>query len=249
MKLVPRAESVGEFLIAAENVTIMRGGKRILHDVSLNVGRHDFITVVGPNGAGKTMLLRIMAGLMRPDVGHVLRAPHLNIGYMPQKITPDPALPITVKRFITLRKPADTQAVAMLAERLQIDALMGRLLYELSGGELQRVLLARAMMGKPDLLVLDEPAQNLDVASQLGFYKLLDEIYATENISILMVSHDLHLVMASSKQVVCLYHHICCQGAPHMVANDPEFIQLFGPDTARMMAVYHHEHDHHQHEH
>lgn len=248
MKPAPSVTLADNSLISAQNITVMRDGKRILHDVSLSVGAHDFITIVGPNGAGKTMLLRIMAGLMRPDLGQVIRKPALKIGYMPQKIEPDPTLPITVKRFISLRKSADANALSSLVERLQIEALMGKLLFELSGGELQRVMLARAMMGSPDLLVLDEPAQNLDVASQLVFYKTLDDIYATGNLSILMVSHDLHLVMASSKQVVCLFHHICCQGAPHMVANDPEFIQLFGNDTARMMAVYHHEH-HHQHTH
>lgn len=250
MKLAANDAPAPALLIRAENISLMRDGKRILQDVTLEVNRHDFITIVGPNGAGKTMLLRIMAGLLKPDRGKVQRAASLSIGYMPQKIVPDPTLPITVKRFISLRKAVQPHALEMIAQQLQIEELMHQLLHELSGGELQRVLLARAMIGKPDLLVLDEPAQNLDIASQLTFYKLLNDIYAQQQVSILMVSHDLHLVMASSRKVVCLYHHICCEGPPQMVANDPEFLRLFGSDTARMMAVYHHDHHHtHQHTH
>ncbi len=248
MKTVP-AISLTNALIHAENITVVRSGKRILHDVSLHIGSHDFITIVGPNGAGKSMLLRIMSGLMQPDKGQVVRAPNLQIGYIPQKLVPDATLPISVARFMTLSKKGGADEIEKFADKLDIRPLLNHMLHHLSGGELQRVLLARALMGAPDILVLDEPAQNLDMASQLSFYKLLDEIYATTNISILMVSHDLHLVMASSKQVVCLYHHICCHGEPHVVVNDPEFIQIFGQDMARMMAVYHHEHNHHhQHE-
>jgi zinc transport system ATP-binding protein len=240
----PRAEISSDSLIAVKNINVIRGGKRILHDVSISVTKHDFITIVGPNGAGKSMLLRIMAGLMEADMGRVLRAPNLRIGYIPQKLMPDVTLPISVARFMTLSKKSSADEVEKFADKLEIRPLLTQMLHNLSGGELQRVLLARALMGSPDILVLDEPAQNLDMASQLAFYKLLDEIYATTNISILMVSHDLHLVMASSKKVVCLYHHICCHGEPHVVVNDPEFIQIFGQDMARMMAVYHHEHNH-----
>ena len=121
---------------------------------------------------------------------------------------------------------------------------MNKPLHVLSGGELQRVLLARSLLGEPELLVLDEPAQNLDISGQLEFYKLLEKIYLERPLSILMVSHDLHMVMATTKQVVCLFHHICCSGEPQAVTKDPEFISLFGKDMANMMAVYQHSHNH-----
>ena len=220
----------------------------MLRDVSLRVEERDFITVVGPNGAGKTTLLKCLMGFFAPDDGAVARAPKLRIGYVPQWFPADPAMPLSARRFLRLRKVfgggAAARAIAQVAEETAIGAALDKPMHVLSGGELQRVLLARALLGDPQLLVLDEGAQNLDVSGQLAFYKLLERIYDERRLAILMVSHDLHLVMASTRRVICLFHHVCCSGRPREVARDPEFISLFGDDVAKMLAVYHHEHDH-----
>jgi len=236
--------------LAANSISIIREGHSILRDVSLSVNDRDFITVIGPNGAGKTMLLKALMGFFPPDSGSIEKKPGLRIGYVPQRLIPDHAIPISARRFLMLRKKTSRDALQRVAEETAIAEILEKPLHVLSGGELQRVLLARALLDDPELLVLDEPAQNLDVSGQLVFYKLLERIYKERPIAILMVSHDLHLVMASSKQVVCLFHHICCSGEPHVVAKDPEFIALFGQDMAKMMAVYQHAHNHeHAHDH
>lgn len=235
-------------LIDAQSIHVSRHGQAILRDVSLQVDAHDFVTVIGPNGAGKTVLLKCLMGFYPPDAGSIARVPGLRIGYVPQRLNPEPTIPISVKRFLRLRSPGAPEALHEAAALCHIEGILRAPLWSLSGGELQRVLLARALMQQPQLLILDEPAQNLDVSGQLAFYQLLDKLYTERGLSILMVSHDLHLVMASSRRVVCLFQHICCAGEPQQVAKDPEFIALFGHDMARMMAVYHHHHDH-DHEH
>lgn len=231
-------------ILTAENITVTRQGQAILKDVSLAVGEKDFITIIGPNGAGKSMLLKCLMGFYKPDSGNVTRKAGLKIGYVPQRIHPDKSLPISAGRFLALGGKADKSEISQTARETGMENTLEKPLHTLSGGELQRTLLARALLGSPDLLVLDEPAQNLDISGQLAFYKLLERVYAERNISILMVSHDLHMVMASTRQVVCLFHHVCCSGEPHAVTQDPEFISLFGNDMARMMSVYHHEHTH-----
>lgn len=237
-------------LITAENITVTRQGKHILHDVSMTVGTRDFVTLIGPNGAGKSMLLKCLMGFYQPESGTVTQKPGLKIGYVPQRLMPDNTMPITVRYFLALRKKTDDVILESVSEETGIGHILDEPLYVLSGGELQRVLLARSLIDNPDLLVLDEPAQNLDISGQLSFYKLLERIYSDRNLSILMVSHDLHMVMASTKRVVCLYHHVCCSGEPHTITKDPEFISLFGDDMAKMMAIYHHNHNHrHDHNH
>ncbi len=231
-------------LITAEHITVARQGKNILNDVSITVNHNDFITLIGPNGAGKSMLLKCLMGFYQPDSGVIARKKGLKIGYVPQRLIPDHTMPITVERFLTLRKKVDAASVQNTALETSIDTILSKPISVLSGGELQRVLLARSLLDNPELLVLDEPAQNLDVSGQLSFYKLLERIYEERDLSILMVSHDLHMVMASTKQVVCLFHHVCCSGEPQMVTRDPEFISLFGNDMAKMMAVYQHSHNH-----
>ena len=231
-------------LIIADNISVMRRGVDILRDVSLSVARHDFLTIVGPNGAGKTTLLKCLIGLITPDCGTVRRTADLTVGYVPQRLSADDTLPISVGDFLTLCRRADSHAVMQAAEETAAAAVLHKPIHALSGGELQRVLMARALLDSPDLLVLDEPTQNLDSSAQLGFYELLERLYERRKIGILMVSHDLHLVMASTRRVVCLYHHICCSGEPRALAQDPEFINLLGNDMARMTAIYQHVHDH-----
>ena len=229
-------------LIDAKNITLCYDGKTILDDVSLHIDAADFLTIIGPNGAGKSTLLKVMMGLVPVQSGAVVRQKGLRVGYMPQGFRANPSMPISVARFLRLTG-ADAGA-GSLAELTQIESLLEKPLQALSGGERQRVLLAQALVAAPQLLILDEPAQNLDLSGQLAFYALLDAIHRDTKTSILMVSHDLHMVMASTRQVVCLYRHICCSGAPQMVARDPEFQRLFGDNMAEMMAVYHHQHDH-----
>lgn len=231
-------------LLSARQISVYRDGKTILEDVSLSIGEKDFITIIGPNGAGKSMLLKCMMGFYAPSKGEVVRRAGLKIGYVPQRLVADHTVPIRVRRFLTLRKRAPKDVLLNVARETAIEEILDQPIHVLSGGELQRVLLARALLDDPDLLVLDEPAQNLDVTGQLAFYKLIEKIYAERDVSILMVSHDLHLVMSSTREVVCLYHHICCHGEPNVVTRDPEFISLFGNDMARLMAVYNHSHDH-----
>ncbi|MDG1273241.1 MAG: ATP-binding cassette domain-containing protein [Alphaproteobacteria bacterium] len=231
-------------LISASSVTVTRDNKNILDNVSFDVGVKDFITILGPNGAGKSMLLKCLMGFFKPESGKIDKKAQLRIGYVPQQFTSEQTMPITVERFLQLRKSVPMGDIIAVATETNIETLLQKPLHILSGGERQRILLARSLIGDPELLVLDEPAQNLDISGQLAFYKLLEKIYTTRALSILMVSHDLHMVMATTKQVICLFHHICCSGEPQVVTRDPEFVSLFGHDMAEMMAVYQHGHNH-----
>ena len=231
-------------LIEGQNITVKKETGLILDNVSLQIDEKDFLTIVGPNGAGKTMLLKCLVGVLTPDSGHVTHKPGLTIGYMPQNLLIDPVLPLSVRRFLSLNLAIEANFLTEIIYETNIPHLLDRQMHNLSGGEIQRVMLARAIARDPDLLILDEPAQNLDISGQLEFYKLLEKIYHNRQKAILMVSHDLHLVMASTKKVVCLYHHVCCSGAPQAITRDPEFISIFGDDLSKMMAVYPHEHDH-----
>ncbi|MCK4945378.1 MAG: ATP-binding cassette domain-containing protein [Alphaproteobacteria bacterium] len=238
-----------EPLISAENLSIIRRGKRILKDISLSVSAGEFVTIIGPNGAGKTVLLHTLMGLIKPDKGSVTRKHGLKIGYMPQRFTPETTMPITVARFLALVRGVDKNAIDNALELVNAVDVAQRSLSVLSGGELQRVMLARALLHKPDILILDEPTQGLDVGGQLSFHKLLENVYSSLGCAVVMVSHDLHLVLASTGKVVCLFHHICCSGKPSAVAKDPQFTSLFGEDMTRMMAVYQHNHTReHEHE-
>lgn len=237
-------------LIEAKNVNLKFASKTILDDISLSIKDDDFITIVGPNGAGKSMLLKCLIGLYKPTSGQIIKKDNLRIGYVPQNIQITKSFAINVRQFLALNQNASDQEVNKIAKEAEIDGYLNHQLNNLSGGELQRVLLARSLVTKPEILILDEPAQNIDISGQLKFYKLLENIYNSRKISILKVSHDLHLVMALSKKVLCLYHHICCHGKPQMIAKDPKFMSIFGDDMAKMMAIYNHEHDHdHNHEH
>ena len=231
-------------LISAKNINVIKTGKNILKDVSININKNDFITIIGPNGAGKSMLLKCIMGFYQPNSGIIKRKPNLKLGYMPQNLDIIKTIPIKVQKFITLKKKFDKISLQKVILETQIENILDKQLTILSGGEMQRVLLARSLLNNPDVLILDEPAQNLDVSGQMHFYKLLQKIYSKRELSILMVSHDLHLVMISTKQVICLFHHICCSGEPQTVAKDPEFISLFVNDMAKMMSVYQHTHDH-----
>ena len=231
-------------LISAKNVSVLKNQKSILENIDIQINKKDFITIIGPNGAGKTMLLKCLMGFYKPTSGMIERKEKLKIGYMPQSINVINTMPITVKGFITVKKKYDDVSLHKVITEVNLGEIVNKQLSVLSGGEMQRVLLARSLLNNPDLLILDEPAQNLDISGQLNFYKLIQEIYSKRDISILMISHDLHLVMVSTKKVLCLYKHICCSGAPQQIAKDPEFLSMFGKDMANMMSIYQHSHDH-----
>jgi zinc transport system ATP-binding protein len=233
-------------LIKANEVSLVLGNKKILQEVSLTIQKGDFITIIGPNGAGKSMLLKSIIGLIEPDRGTIERKKNLSIGYVPQQLKVEYVLPLTAREFLSLKKNVDSVQLEKTIADTKIESVLDKALYALSSGEFQRVLLTNALLGAPDLLILDEFAQNLDITGQLELYALLDEIYqkAQGSASILMVSHDLHFVMSSTKQVVCLFHHICCSGAPQQVIQDPAFISLFGAKAQGLLTTYQHSHDH-----
>ena len=234
-------------LIGATGIDLSMGGRRILAHVDLSIGPGEIITLIGPNGAGKSTLVRVLLGLVRPDHGKVVRRAGLRIGYLPQKFSIDPVLPLSVARLMTLTcKASRTKIEAALAET-GVAHLIGAQVQTLSGGELQRVLLARALLPNPDLLVLDEPVQGVDFGGQAELYRLIGDIRDRRRCAVLMVSHDLHLVMAQTDRVLCLNQHLCCAGTPAMVARDPEYLRLFGPRAAEAFALYAHGphgHDH-----
>ncbi|NIB39532.1 zinc ABC transporter ATP-binding protein ZnuC [Pseudomaricurvus alkylphenolicus] len=234
---------MSELLIKATDLCLEFGDRRVLDRVSIQMHRGEIVTLIGPNGAGKTSLVRIALGLQHPSSGELWRRTALKIGYMPQKLHIEPSLPLSVRRFLQLAQQDPTD----IEESLQltgISHLLNSPMARLSGGETQRVLLARALLRAPDLLVLDEPVQGVDVAGQAKLYQLITDIRNHKGCGVLMVSHDLHLVMAATDTVVCLNQHVCCHGHPESVSEDPAYLELFGQAAHSGVAVYTHHHDH-----
>jgi zinc transport system ATP-binding protein len=236
----------GAPLVEARGLSVHAGGHALLHGVELVVRGGEIVTVIGPNGAGKTTLVRALLGILRPSAGAVWRRPGLRVGYLPQRLHVDPTLPLTVRRFLTLSRLARRAAVGAVLEEVGARHLEHAQLSELSGGEFQRVLMARALVGDPELLILDEPVQGVDVAGQAELYRLIAEIRRARGCGVLLISHDLHLVMSATDRVVCLNRHICCAGQPDAVLRDPAYLTLIGPSAAESLAVYAHArtHDH-----
>ncbi len=230
-------------LASLENVSLRLQEKQILHDVSLELQAQHILTVIGPNGAGKSTLIKILLGLQSADSGTVWRKPGLRIGYVPQKMHIDSLMPLSVERFVRLAGGSQNQALELL-NITGVESLSHQPVQYLSGGEFQRVLLARALMKRPDLLVLDEPAQGIDITGQSDLYELIARLKDSMGFGVLMVSHDLHLVMQKTDQVLCLNQHICCHGEPEDVSQHPEYIRLFGDLTPQGLAVYTHHHNH-----
>ncbi|SMF53451.1 zinc transport system ATP-binding protein [Tistlia consotensis] len=230
-------------LARAEGIAVSFAGRRVLQDVDFLLRRGEIVSLIGPNGAGKSTLVKVLLGLLRPERGRVERAPGLKVGYVPQRLSVDPTLPLTVAGFLSLpdRRP-EAQRRQALAE-VGVPQLWGAQVHELSGGELQRVMLARAILRGSDLLVLDEPASSVDVAGQAELFELIARVRDRRHCGILLVSHDLHVVMAGADRVVCLNRHVCCTGSPEAVGLDPAFAELFG-SSARVLGLYHHHHDH-----
>jgi zinc transport system ATP-binding protein len=223
---------------------VRRGGRALLHAVDIDVHSREIVTVIGPNGAGKTTLVRALLGLILPDAGIVLRAADLRVGYAPQRFDVDRALPMTVARFLRLGGAHSVAEAAIALGEVGAGHLDDQQIASLSGGELQRVVIARALLRKPQLLVLDEPVRGVDYAGEAELYELIGALRDARGLGVLLVSHDLHVVMARSDRVVCINGHVCCSGVPQNVARDPEYVRLFGAEAARAFAVYTHDHDH-----
>lgn len=231
-------------LIEAQNISVNYSGLAALAHVSLAIERGEIVTVVGPNGSGKSSLIRALIGAIPLSAGRIARMPRLKVGYVPQKLAIDATMPITVSRFLDLPHKRSPKARADAIARTRIDGLLGRQMTDLSGGQFQRALLARAIMDQPDILILDEPTQGLDQPGTADFYHMLEDLRRDTGCAILLVSHDLHVVMSASDRVICLNGHICCEGTPAVVLEAPEYRALFGPGTGGTMALYRHEHDH-----
>lgn len=234
---------MSDTLIDARNINIHYGEQAVLQHVDLHIKAGEIVTVIGPNGAGKTTLVKAALGLIKVDSGNIHRLTNLRIGYMPQRLHIDPGMPITVQRFLKLACP-DKLAIRQALAEVEAEHVIHSSLQTLSGGELQRVLLARALLRKPQLLVLDEPVQGVDIAGQNALYQLISDLRDRYHCGVLMVSHDLHLVMAQTDTVICLNHHVCCHGHPEQVSTDPAYLSLFGDKNVEALAVYHHDHDH-----
>jgi len=239
---------MSDALITADNISLNHNGKNILDNVSLKLHPGEFITLIGPNGAGKSSLIKVLLGIIKQDSGQVNHSNNVRLGYTPQSFTSNPFIPISVVDFLTLNQKTDKNFTNQTSELTGIKDLLNAPLKNLSGGELQKVLLTRALLNKPNVLILDEPAQNLDVDGQMQLYKLIQEIHQEQKCAVLMVSHDLHRVMKESTQVLCLYHHICCEGLPESILKDEQFNDLFADQIHELMATYEHHHNH-QHEH
>lgn len=231
-------------LISAMDVTVCYDAAPVLSHVNFSIEPGEIVTVVGPNGSGKSTLLRTLLGVLDPSEGAVTQKTGLSLGYVPQRLSVDTSMPITVSRFLSLprRQTAADQSHAL--ERVGVKGFEARQMVDLSGGQFQRVLLARALLAQPDILILDEPTQGLDQPGVAAFYRLIEDVRNETGCAVLLVSHDLHVVMSASDRVICLNGHICCEGAPTVVSETPEYRALFGLGTQGALALYQHAHDH-----
>ncbi len=231
-------------LIAVNDLSVHHGDFPALEHVNFTIEPREIVTVVGPNGSGKSTLLRTLLGVFDPSQGTITRKSGLRIGYVPQKLVQESGLPLTVRGFLSLpTRVTDSEATKAL-EETGAAGLEARQMSQLSGGQLQRVLLARAILNDPDILILDEPTQGLDQPGAADFYALIERVRDQHDCAVLLVSHDLHVVMSASDRVLCLNGHICCEGTPTVVRDAPEYRALFGQGTQGTLALYQHEHDH-----
>ncbi len=241
-------------LISTENVCLHYGNDVVLHDIDFAVHPREIVTILGPNGSGKSSFLRILIGALQPSGGRIMRQKHLRIGYVPQRLSIDSNLPMSVNRFLSLGSRTDSSLKQKWIDQVGIESLLPMQVSQLSGGQLQRVMLAQALLSNPQVLILDEATQGLDQQGEAAFYRLIEQVRNEQGCAIVLVSHDLHVVMSASDRVVCLNGHVCCEGAPTIVSAAPEYRALFGLGTEGALALYRHDHDHshddgHEHHH
>lgn len=228
-------------LVELKNIGLKIGGKQIIEGISLQLKKGKITTLIGPNGGGKTSLARILLGIIKPTSGEVTRSHKISIGYMPQKVELEKNIPISARDFIHLENGAIDQK---LAQRLNVEKVLNKQIHDLSGGQLQKILFLRALAGKPDLLVLDEPTQYMDIAGIQDFYQIIEEIRKERECTILLISHDLHMVMQKTDLVFCVNHHVCYHGAPEDINQHPKYLSLFGNRGAVTIYQHHHNHKH-----
>lgn len=239
-----------EPLLNAVDISVRQGSVEVLQKVTFSIHAGEIVTIVGPNGSGKSTMLRTLVGILPVHEGCIDRRRGLSIGYVPQRLQMERTMPLSVRRFFDLPRRARRDDLAQVSERVQVDHLLDKQMMDLSGGQLQRVLLARALLNKPDMLVLDEATQGLDQRGSAEFYHQIESVRNELGCAVLMVSHELHVVMSASDRVICLNGHICCEGTPEVVSSKPEYRALFGSGTRGALALYRHEHDHsHEHDH
>lgn len=231
-------------LLSMHNISVVMQDEILLDDISLDIQKNQILSLIGPNGSGKSTLVKTALGLIAPKSGQVIKKPNLRIAYVPQSINIDPTLPMNVDRFLRLSHRSSHDKISQVLQQTSTAHLANSSLHHLSGGEMRRILLARALLAQPDLLILDEPTAGVDISGQAALYALITQLRDELGCGILLVSHDLHIVMASTDKVVCLNRHLCCSGTPDKVSQAPEFAQLFGQKLAQELAVYHHHHDH-----
>ncbi len=231
-----------DLLIKCNKVSYKKKHSVVLKDIDLNLYSGDIITVIGPNGGGKTSLAKIILGIKEPTSGKIERKKGLAIGYMPQKINLNPMVPINVREFLLLNKVTSDYNLEQIMFAGDIKNILYTQIVDLSGGELQRVLFSRALMGEPDLLILDEPIQGLDVSGQKKFYAMIDRVRSELKKSIIMISHDLYTVMSSSDSVMCLNKTVHCSGKPHSIKHKKSYQDLFKLDGSEVISTYAHKH-------
>lgn len=231
-------------LIKINALNVQYGGKKVLQNLDLYLTKREIVTIVGPNGSGKTTLFKAIIGTAPISSGKVKLKPNLKIGYVPQQLNIDGSLPLTVSRFLQIAQSNDEKSLKEALEMAGIEDILKAQISKLSGGQMQRVLLARAIINQPDVLLLDEATRGLDQPGAAAFYRLIENIRKDTGCAVLMISHDLHVVMAASDRVICLNGHICCEGAPQTVATSPQYKALFGTDVDGAFALYQHSHNH-----
>lgn len=231
-------------LVSLNGAGVYRNGRWLVRGVDFSVRPGEIVTLIGPNGSGKSTSAKLAIGVLRADEGRVERKSGLRVGYVPQKLAVDWTMPLTVRRLMTLTGPLSPADIDAALKAVGIAHLAGAEVQHLSGGEFQRALLARAIARKPDILVLDEPVQGVDFSGEIALYDLITSIRNSTGCGILLISHDLHVVMAETDTVICLNGHVCCRGTPAAVSSSPEYMRLFGAKAGSTLAVYSHDHDH-----
>ncbi|WP_250658099.1 ATP-binding cassette domain-containing protein [Alkalimarinus coralli] len=234
-------------LIECESLSVHFGQRQVLHDITMSVEKGEIVTVIGPNGSGKTTLFKALIGAIQPSAGELKKSPDLKVGYVPQKLHIDSTLPMTVKRFMNLPAVHRPASVAKALEQAGVPNLDKQQVMDLSGGQFQRVLLARGLLGSPNLLLLDEATQGLDHRGIADFYRQIADVRENLGCGIVMISHELHVVMRQTDRVICLNGHICCQGKPEVVGVSPEYRSLFGLDKDEAALYLHQNHHHYSH--
>ena len=230
-------------LVKLENAGVYKSPKWLVRGISFEVNKGQIVTLIGPNGSGKTTTAKMILNILGTSEGFV-KSNTNKMAYVPQKINIDWTMPLRVIDFMKITSSLNNSQITDSLNMTGVDKLLYSQIHSLSGGEFQRVLIARAIATKPDLLVLDEPVQGVDFKGEIALYNLIKKISVTLNCGILLISHDMHFVMSTTDHVICLNGHICCSGNPSSIVKNPEYIKLFGEHNSETLSYYQHQHDH-----